>query len=295
MSVGTRLEPGTSATLAAKPVSLELSIETPENVWLTYRLAGPAVRLLAYLVDFAVRLAAVIGAAVLIGCAGLALPGLSMGVMLVFGFFLEWGYYVISEGMFRGRTIGKALFNLRVIHEEGYPLTLWPAMLRNFLRAADSFPFLTYGVAFLSMLLTGRFRRLGDLAARTIVIEEKQIQLPVEPLILERIHPLPSADLGSGYTPGNRTLSLIGQFLGRRHVLTHTRGHEMALVLARELAIRLNYQGERRQVDQYPMAFLARVYATFHQLHDDAPASVDRHIPVPSAAVGSGAPEASLS
>jgi hypothetical protein len=84
--------------------------------------------------------------------------------------------------------------------------------------------------------------------------------------------------------PAAPTLALIEQFLARRKVLTHRRGHEMALVLAKVLADRLDYKGERRLVDQYPMAFLARVFATFHRAHDEeaeeraqAPAAWRKH------------------
>ena len=254
-----------AADLEQEIIDLGVVIETPENVVLTYRLAGPAVRVGAYLLDLMVRIGIMVAGAIVLGCAGAAaLPGLSAGVFLLLWFFIEWGYYVVSEGFFRGKTIGKNVFHLRVIQEGGYPITLWAALLRNFVRAADCLPLFLYGVGFLTMLASGKFRRLGDLAARTLVIQEDFVPLPLEPIILERIHPLPHGEI-SGYIPKARTMSLIEQFLGRRHVLTHRRGHAMALVLARALARRLDYRGDMKQVEQYPMAFLARVYATFHE------------------------------
>jgi uncharacterized RDD family membrane protein YckC len=260
-------------------VSTDLVIETPENVVLTYRLAGPTVRLLAYTVDFMVRIALWFIGLILAVVGGVAgSGGMSMGLFLVLWFAIDWAYFGLSEAYFRGKTLGKHLFGLRVIQEEGYPITLWGAMLRNVVRAADSLWF--YGAGFLTMIAAGKFRRLGDLVARTVVIEERRVSVPREPIILEKIEPLSRTDLG-GYVPAGQTLALIEQFLSRRNVLTYRRGHAMAHVLAQALAKRLNFSGDRHLVNRYPMAFLARVYATFHQVHEadgledngDAPAA----------------------
>lgn len=254
-------------------VSTDLVIETPENVVLTYRLAGPAARLLAYMLDFLLRAALlyVVYWLVSLGFAA-GFAGISLGVFLLIVFFVDWAYYGVSEGFFRGKTIGKYIFGLRVIQEQGYPITLWGALLRNIIRAGDSMPFYVafpcYGAGFLTMLAAGKFRRLGDLVARTVVIEERRVSVPREPIILEKIEPLPRTELG-GFVPAGQTLALIEQFLGRRHVLTYRRGHAMAYVLARALAKKLAYSGDPQLVDRYPMAFLARVYATFHQVRED--------------------------
>ena len=247
-------------------VDLALRIETPENVVLTYQMAGPAIRLAAYLLDVGVRfvLIIVVGSVLLI--TGVVMPGASGGLLLIAHFLNEWFYFVVCEGFFKGKTVGKHVFGLRVIQEQGHPMTFWSAMLRNLVRAAESFPL--YGPAFISMLCSRRFQRLGDLVARTVVIQERRVSLPREPIILEKVQPLPREELG-GFVPDQRTLSLIDQFLGRRYVLTLQRGHVLASVLARPLADRLNYRGDPTLVDRYPMAFLARVYVTFVRREDE--------------------------
>jgi uncharacterized RDD family membrane protein YckC len=255
-------------------VSTDLVIETPENVVLTYHLAGPAVRLLAYLVDFVIRGILLFAAFVVVIAGGMAGSfGVSLGLYLILWFAIDWAYFGLSEGYFRGKTPGKHLFGLRVIQEAGYPVTLWGAILRNIVRAADSLSF--YGAGFLTMLVAGKFRRLGDLVARTVVIEERRVSVPREPIILEKIEPLSRTDMG-GFVPSGQTLALIEQYLSRRHVLTYRRGHAMAYVLARVLAKRLNFSGDAHLVDRYPMAFLARVYATFHQVHEEGDDEDDR-------------------
>lgn len=241
-------------------LGLEMQIETPENVVLTYQLAGPAKRYIAYIIDLAIRVAITFGMMIVIPLLGIILPGTSMGILLVLMFLNTWGYYTISEGFFKGQSIGKHFCGIRVIREGGYPITFWPALLRNLVRSADAILF--YGIGFTSMLLTRRFQRLGDLVAGTVVIQERTLSLPRKPVILDKIQPLNKNEIGS-FLPRDEILSLIDEFIGRRHVLTYERGHALAAILANNLAERLNYSGDPKKVTQYPMAFLAAVYKTF--------------------------------
>lgn len=265
----------TAARDAAPHVGLEHPIETPENVVLAYRLAGPSIRMMAYALDLMVLVCGFALLAFGILIFGLAMPGLAAGIIFLLIFSLSWGYFVASEMLTKGRSFGKWVFGLRVVHTEGHPLSFWGSLIRNFLRVADILPIpLLYGMAlpiawvplygtgFVVMLLSPRLQRIGDHVARTVVITERQVVLPREPVIIERIEPLSRDDLGS-WVPPETTLAMIEQFLGRRHVLSHSRGHALASVLAGPLASRLNYRGDPKLVEQYPMAFLARVYVTF--------------------------------
>src|SRR5262245_29567684 len=97
--------PGNSAPADSVRVSTDLVIETPENVVLTYRLAGPAVRLLAYLIDFAIRGILMFAAFVLVIAGGIAGSfGVSIGLYLILWFAIDWAYFGLSEGYFRGKT-----------------------------------------------------------------------------------------------------------------------------------------------------------------------------------------------
>lgn len=265
------------------PLSLDLRIETPENVVLTHQLAGPGWRCAAYLIDFAARWFVMLAATIFLGMFSLALPGLAAGTLLLLLFVLEWGYYIAFEFGWQGRTPGKYICGLRVIHENGRPLSWWGAALRNLLRAADTLPLLVvfgeqlgpfallpvYGPALISMSFSPKLQRLGDLAAGTVVVHERRTALPRDPVIYDHIQPLPRESINS-FVPRSSTLALIDQFLGRRSVLTYERGHALAADLARTLADRLAYAGDRQAVRAYPMAFLARVYVTFANLGDAA-------------------------
>lgn len=257
-------------------LGLDLRIETPENVVLTYQLAGPALRARAYLIDFALRVMIMIGASIMLAVLMPLLPGLAIGSLLLIMFLLEWGYTIGFEYAWKGQTPGKWAMGLRVIQENGQPLSWWGSGLRNLLRVADTLPLMyvfmddlgpfcllpVYGPGLVTMLCSSKLQRLGDLAARTVVIQERRAELPREPVIFERIEPLARADLNS-FTPRPRTLSLIDRFLGRRHVLLIQRGHALASPLAAALARRLNFASDAESVRKYPMAFLARVYVTF--------------------------------
>jgi len=253
-------------------VGLDLSVETPENVILKYTLAGPAIRGAAYAVDALVRAIFMIVVIIVLSMAMTVLPGFSIGLLMVLLFINEWAYFVCCECFFDGRSIGKSAFNLRVIHRDGTPVSFWPSALRNVCRAVDGF--MIYGVAIGAILCNRRMQRLGDLLGRTVVIQERSVRLPREPVIINKIAPLPRDEINT-YVPNDELLSLIDQFLGRRHLLTMGRGHALAWLLSRNLSDRLNYQGDRKQVEEYPMAFLARVFVTFHRPDEDvAPRAV---------------------
>jgi uncharacterized RDD family membrane protein YckC len=144
-------------------------VATPEGIELTLRLAGPVPRALAWAIDLALRLGIVL--AVMLGASLLGRAG--GGVVLLTAFFVEWLLPASFEAMWHGQTPGKRAMGLRVLNDDGTPVQ-WPgALTRNLLRAADFLP-LAYGVGLLAMLCNRDFKRLGDLAAATVVVYEPE-------------------------------------------------------------------------------------------------------------------------
>lgn len=139
--------------------------ETPEGVDLGLRPAGPAVRALALVLDSAIRLALYLVIALLSGLIGVGIGG---GPILIAVFLLEWFYPVAFE-VWTGATPGKSAMGLAVIHDDGTPVGLPASLIRNLLRVVDFLP-LFYGVGLVCTLADRDFRRLGDLAAGTLVI-----------------------------------------------------------------------------------------------------------------------------
>src|SRR5579862_5266781 len=103
------------------------SVETPEGIELELPVAGPVPRFLAWLLDFAIRLAVYVAAFTVLAIAGVA--GLGAGMIL--GFLVEWFYPVLFEVFWNGQTPGKRALGLRVLSDDGTPEGWRAAMLRS--------------------------------------------------------------------------------------------------------------------------------------------------------------------
>jgi uncharacterized RDD family membrane protein YckC len=140
-------------------------VATPEGIELTLRLAGPVPRALAWSVDLAIR----VGIVLVVMTVASQLGRAGWGVVLLASFFVEWLLPAWFEAQMGGQTPGKRLFGLAVLNDDGTPLR-WPgALTRNLLRAVDFLPLL-YAFGLVTMLLNRDFKRLGDLAAGTVVV-----------------------------------------------------------------------------------------------------------------------------
>ncbi len=149
------------------------SVQTPEGVELNLRVAGPVVRGIAWGVDLVLRLVLYLVLGTTLGLLG----RFGQGLMLLAVFVVEWFYPVFFELFSAGQTPGKRLMGLRVVNDDGTPVTWSASVARNLLRFADFLPgFYVLGLA--SMLLDASFRRLGDLAAGTIVVYPTPMNAP---------------------------------------------------------------------------------------------------------------------
>ena len=140
-------------------------VETPEGLTLDLRTAGVFPRAYAWLLDLGIRVAGVSVLATLLAFFGKAGAGVTMVAM----FLVYWGYPVAFEVLNDGQTIGKRVMGLRVVNANGTPVTWLPSVVRNLLRTVDMLP-VAYGFGLASALLDDHGRRLGDHAARTLVV-----------------------------------------------------------------------------------------------------------------------------
>ena len=140
-------------------------METPEGVSLELRLAGPMVRAVAWGLDILVRIFLLTLLSMALGMLGES----GLGLLLVFAFVLEWFYPVLFEVFWDGCTPGKRALGLQVMHDDGTPVDFTSSFLRNVMRFADFMP-LGYQAGLISMLVSREFRRLGDIAAGTVVV-----------------------------------------------------------------------------------------------------------------------------
>jgi uncharacterized RDD family membrane protein YckC len=141
-----------------------VAAETPEGILLELRPAGLSARFYAFALDWMIRLMIIYAAAM----AASVIGGIGIAFWLILVFGLEWLYPIAFELTPSGATPGKRAFGLRVVMDNGLPVTAAASVARNLLRVADFLPF-GYGFAIVSVLLRRDCKRLGDIAAATIV------------------------------------------------------------------------------------------------------------------------------
>src|SRR5215216_1559340 len=173
-----------SATLATEDV---LIIETPERVPLHFALASIGNRFIACAIDHAIQ-ALVVG---VIAIAAAVLSSFSIfeqslssapkwvyAVMVLLLFLIFAGYFAFFEWIWSGQTPGKRWLKLRVIREDGRPITFWEASVRNLLRTFDMMPAPFYSIGLISVFSTNRDQRVGDMVAGTVVVREREAEAP---------------------------------------------------------------------------------------------------------------------
>lgn len=239
-----------------------LNIDTPENVAFGYEVAGIGSRFLAALVDtllilvlqLVVNLTLLFLASVLFGSLFEQEDTLLFWFLALFGliaFALLWGYYIFFELSWNGQSPGKRWIGLRVIRTDGTPITLTESIIRNLVRLIDFLP-AYYGVGVVVMFINDQARRLGDLAAGTLVVRERANvtleSLAAKPPPFHSNLPAstPLLDLPiDRLTP--RDIQMAEAFLQRRYEFTNR------LALARRLAQTLN---ERMELPPRPLSNL---------------------------------------
>jgi uncharacterized RDD family membrane protein YckC len=158
------MTPTASQPIAA-PLDTVRRVATPEGCELNLRIAGPTVRVRAWLFDFLFRALIFSVAAMVLGYFG----RLGSGVAMLIAFVLEWFYPVVFEVYWHGMTPGKKLSNLVVLHDDGTPIGWGASFARNTLRVIDFLPF-GYACGLFTLWLNSDSKRLGDLIAGTVVV-----------------------------------------------------------------------------------------------------------------------------
>jgi uncharacterized RDD family membrane protein YckC len=193
------------------------SLETPEGASLPLTPAGFGVRCIAQFIDLFIRIIAYI----ILGIP-IKLIDSSGGLLLILVFLLEWFYPVFFEVTLNGRTPGKKRMGIHVINDDATPVTFAPSLLRNLLRVVDILP-IFYLVGIISSVLNKQFKRIGDLAAGTLVVYDI-------PLVRD-----PSFDV-KGQLPVPSDFSTDEQrailaFAERSKFLSNERQSELAVIL----------------------------------------------------------------
>jgi uncharacterized RDD family membrane protein YckC len=174
--------------MSAQAISNEetLIIETPERVPLHFALASIGNRFLACAFDHALQtlsMALVYFIFTLVGNS-LDLGGLrdapkwALALLIILIFLIWSSYFIVFEWRWNGQTPGKRWLKLRVIREDGRPITFWEAAVRNLLRLFDIMPLPFYSIGLISVFISTRDQRVGDLVAGTVVVRERETEAP---------------------------------------------------------------------------------------------------------------------
>ena len=151
----------------------DLVVATPERVSFDFQIAGLGTRAIAQIIDLLI-VAVVEVAVIFFGIAAGTVTNsetVSGLVLIVFSFLNVFGYFWVSEALWSGQTIGKKAFRLRAVGDRGEPLTFMQAGIRNIVRIVDFLPY-GYGVGMIVLFANGKGKRLGDLAAGTLVVKD---------------------------------------------------------------------------------------------------------------------------
>jgi uncharacterized RDD family membrane protein YckC len=173
-----------SATLATEDI---LIIETPERVPLHFALASIGNRFLACAIDHALQVFAillmVLGFTLIANYSSIgeqitSAPKWVKAIMIVVVFLIFSSYFAFFEWIWNGQTPGKRWLKLRVIREDGRPVTFWEAAVRNLVRTLDMMPAPFYSIGLISVFVSASDQRVGDMVAGTVVVREREAEAP---------------------------------------------------------------------------------------------------------------------
>ena len=224
-----------------------LDVRTPESIAFSYELAGIGSRFLAVAIDLLLQIGILI--ALLWGFALVAPHGqgritfvhnVVVGLTIFVVFVIFFGYFIIFEAMWNGQTPGKRALGLRVVRDGGYPIDGSASLVRNLIRVGEMM-FGFYAISAISALVSPENKRLGDIAAGTIVVREAKMQSPASMLREIREEPVYAA---TAYASGEER-ALVKRFLERRDSLDPRRRAELAHQIAERIRPRLPTEMQR--------------------------------------------------
>ena len=168
----------------------EIRFHTPEDVDVAYRPAGPGTRFLSVLIDqtlITLFMLVIAVGLILLGVVSDTFPSklrkavetdqqetlfwYVFAVIFLMKFVADIFYYTLFEIFMAGQTLGKKYTRIQVIQEGGFSLSPAASLVRNALRIVDNFP-----PCWVVLLLSPLHKRIGDYAARTLVISKMAVQ-----------------------------------------------------------------------------------------------------------------------
>ncbi|WP_312115087.1 RDD family protein [Brevibacillus reuszeri] len=250
----------------------EASVVTPEHVMLRFQTAGVGSRATAQLIDMVLLFLVNITVFILFSIAFfgnnnlffLETENYALAIALLFIFVLNFGYYLFLEAFWGGQTVGKRLLGIRVIRDNGQPITFLSSTIRNLFRIIDMLP-TGYFLGAMVSLFHPRDKRIGDLVAGTIVVMEsgqtpsffqkKRIKKLQEQAGLESF----SLSEAQKQAITREDWQLLSTFISRLSSLTKEKKQELGQQIAATLSKKLDME-DVPMVKENPLLFLQGLY-----------------------------------
>lgn len=259
-------------------------ISTPEHVKVPFESAGIGSRSMAKLIDLIliggimIPIGLVIYAvsSILSLTSSYQLPSILIGLIWVIIAFIPILYFSLTEYWFKGQTLGKRLFNLRVITDDGQNPSFSSIFLRNVLQLVDILPgFYLFGLV--TMFIHKKEKRMGDLVAGTLVVQERNDQIKEVPFYytFPVLTKKDRQDFKALTVIPSEFFRILESFLGRRKDLTLDRRKELANQLIQTGWPNIEvYKGKEE-------LFLEKIYLYMREVHlpSDQPILVSEYFP----------------
>jgi uncharacterized RDD family membrane protein YckC len=246
-----------------QPVGDQLNIDTPELVDIEMPLAGIGSRFIAILVDYLIWGSAFF---VLFLLALIIIPALSIfgrisanwaiGIALLIVFVMHWGYFALFEAFGNGRTPGKRVAKIRVIHQSGRGINFVEALARNLVRYVDSLPSF-YAVGIVVIFLSRRNQRLGDMVAGTLVVRDHEVDSPHWGESASRTFTAPTLIAASPMTSSGSSLTSPDSWDRPPHLRVVLPASALAKLSGSDLEVLESFFGRRLDMDLATRAALA--------------------------------------
>lgn len=235
-----------------------VSVRTPESVAFSYELAGLGSRFLAVAVDFTIQVAFLALTLWLFWIAAGSRPlergtiqvtqSLLVAIAVAVIFVIFFGYFIAFEALWNGQTPGKRMLGLRVVRDRGYPIDPSAAAIRNLVRVGEA-TIGFYAIAAIAVVLSPENKRLGDLAAATLVVRDAK-STTLEHIVERSEH---------AYSPAGALTqeehTLVDRFIARRSTMNHAVRAQIAARLADRIRSRMPQDLQRLDDEE----LLARV------------------------------------
>lgn len=219
-------------------VGQQQPVVTGDAVVLEIQIAQMPVRAVSALIDFAViALVYLIGVILWAVTLSNMDEAFSAAVLVIFMVVAVVGYPTVFETATRGKTLGKMALGLRVVSEDGSPERFRQALFRALAGYIELW-LLTGGPAVLCSLLSPKGKRIGDIFAGTVVINERAPKQAPPPVMPPQLAWWASTLQLSGLSPSQAEISR--QFLARASQLDPQVRDQMAYRITTDVVAQIS-------------------------------------------------------